>query len=74
MPTLEQSGNVPWHAACTILRQGIREMTKIRAILQHNLNSLHIYCRLVHFGMDRGQARYLVAKIEKLNLYKMLYG
>ena len=49
-------------------------MTKIKAILQHNLNSLHIYCRLVHFGMDRGQARYLVAKIEKLNLYKMLYG
>jgi hypothetical protein len=50
-------------------------MTKIRAILQHNLNSLHIYCRLVDFGMGKAQARHLAANIEKLYLYyKALYG
>jgi hypothetical protein len=49
-------------------------MTKIKAILQHNLNSLHVYCRLVRVGVARGQARYLAAKIEKFNLYKVLYG
>lgn len=50
-------------------------MTKIRAILQHNFNSLHIYCRLVGFGMAREQARHLAARIEKFYLYyKTLYG
>ena len=49
-------------------------MTKVKAILQHNLNSLHIYCRLVHIGVAREQARHLAAKIEKLYLYhKVLY-
>ena len=48
-------------------------MIKIKAILQHNFNSLHLYCRLVHFGVARVQARHLAAKIEKLNLYKALY-
>ncbi len=66
--------NVSWHAVCEYLEQVTREMTKIKAILQHNLNSLHIYCRLVDFGMARAQARYLVTKIDKLNLYKVLYG
>jgi hypothetical protein len=50
-------------------------MIKIKAILQHNLNSLHIYCRLVGFGMAREQARHLAARIEKFYLYyKTLYG
>jgi len=49
-------------------------MTRIKAILQHNLNSLHIYCRLVGFGVARVHARHLAARIEKLNLYKALYG
>ena len=49
-------------------------MTKIKALLQHNLNSLHIYCRLVGFGMAQAQARNLAARIEKLYLYyKVLY-
>jgi hypothetical protein len=49
-------------------------MTKIKALLQHNLNSLHIYCRLVGFGMARAQARNLATRIEKLYLYyKVLY-
>ena len=49
-------------------------MTRIKTILQHNLNSLHIYCRLVHLGMARAQARHLAAKIERLYLYsKVLY-
>jgi hypothetical protein len=49
-------------------------MTPIKAILQHNFNSLHVYCRLVRAGMSREQARHLAAKIERLNLYKLLYG
>ena len=49
-------------------------MTKIKAMLQHNLNSLHIYCRLVRFGVERDLARHLVTKIERLYLYyKVLY-
>jgi hypothetical protein len=63
-----------WHTVCSILRQGIRKMTKIKAILQHNFNSLHIYCRLLGLGMARAQARHLAARIEKLYLYsKVLY-
>lgn len=50
-------------------------MTRIKAILQHNLNSLHIYSRLVGFGMGKEHARHLAAKVEKLYLYyKALYG
>ena len=49
-------------------------MTKIKAIFQHNFNSLHIYCRLVDFGMAREQARHFAARIEKFYLYtKILY-
>jgi hypothetical protein len=48
-------------------------MTKIKAILQHNFNSLHIYCRLVDFGMARAQARHLAARIEKLYLYSKVF-
>jgi hypothetical protein len=56
------------------LRKGIRMMTKIKALLQHNFNSLHIYCRLVGFGMAQAQARNLATRIEKLYLYyKVLY-
>jgi hypothetical protein len=72
-PPLAHSAHVPWHTVCTI-KTGIREMTRIKTILQHNLNSLHIYCRLVHLGMARAQARHLAAKIERLYLYsKVLY-
>ena len=49
-------------------------MTKIKALLQHNFNSLHIYCRLVGLGMARAHARYVAARIERLYLYsKVLY-
>ena len=49
-------------------------MTKIKALLQHNFNSLHIYCLLVGLGMPRTQARHVAARIEKFYLYsKVLY-
>jgi hypothetical protein len=49
-------------------------MIKIKALLQHSFNAVHIYCRLVGFGMAREQARHLAARIEKLYLYhKVLY-
>jgi len=63
------------HSLQLYFKKGIREMTKIKTLLQHNLNALHIYCRLVGLGMDRTQARHLAARIEKLYLYyKVLYG
>jgi hypothetical protein len=66
--------NLLAHRLHLFLMQGIRDMSKIKALLQHNFNSLHIYCRLVGLGMAREQARHLAARIEKLYLYsKVLY-
>jgi hypothetical protein len=48
---------------------GIR---KLRNVLHHHLNSLHVYCRLVRF-MSRAMAKKVVVYWENTAVYRLMY-
>jgi hypothetical protein len=50
-----------------------REEGHIRNWLHHNLNSLHVYCRLVRV-MPRRMAREIVLHWEKTAIYGLMYA
>ena len=57
-------------------RKEVRRTNKngeMRDWLQHNLNSLHIYCRLVRI-MPRSLARKIVLYWEKTAIYGLIYA
>ena len=45
----------------------------MRSYLQHHLNVVHLYCRLVSLGLSRAKSRRIAARIEKNYFYKKLY-
>ena len=57
-------------------RKEVRKMRRAGEMqnwLQHNLNSLHIYCRLVRI-MPRWLARKFVLCWEKTAIYELIYA
>ena len=62
-----------------IPKQTRKEVRKIKGVggmrnwLHHNLNSLHIYCRLVRF-MPRWFATKIVLHWEKTAIYSVIYN
>ena len=51
----------------------IRTAGEMQNWLQHNFNSLHIYCRLVRI-MPRSLARKIVLYWEKTAIYGLIYA
>ena len=46
----------------------------MRQFLTHNLNALHVYCRLVDLGIKREWAREVARVYEKMFAHRLLYG
>jgi hypothetical protein len=49
-----------------------KEVRGMRNWLQHNFNSMHIYCRLVRV-MPKATARSVASWWEKRSLYRLMY-
>ena len=50
-----------------------RRVKPIQSWLQHHLNSVHVYCRLVRI-MPRMLARKIVVYWEKTAIYELIYA
>ena len=46
---------------------------RMRALTQHNVNVLHVYCRLVDAGVKRVTARRICCFLERSRLYHLVY-
>ena len=44
----------------------------MKQFLQHHLNSMHVYCRLVDLGVKRGTAKSIAKKYETV-VHRLLY-
>jgi hypothetical protein len=46
-------------------RPGEEAMNSLRNFLQHKLNPVHMYCRLMDFGLDKVRARKMCSVYER---------
>ena len=51
----------------------VRGVKPIQSWLQHHLNSVHVYCRLVRV-MPKGLAKTVVLSWEKTAIYRLMYA
>ena len=51
----------------------VRGVKVVQSWLQHNLNSVHVYCRLMRV-MPRGVAKKTALCWEKTAIYRLMYG
>ena len=51
----------------------VATMREMKKLTHHNLNVLHIYCRLVDMGVKKLTARRICCFVEKTRLYHLLY-
>ena len=51
----------------------VKGVKVVQSWLQHHLNSVHVYCRLVRV-MSKGQAKRVVLYWENTTIYRFMYA